>query len=191
MPVDRWQRAGIRKSKSGSVAREFRGAHSTAQGREQHNPSRGKGPCFSQRGSTQLGKFYCLMATNETEQVQQLQRTLYRTAKQSKAVKFYSLYDKVWRNDVLWEAWRQVKANQGAPGVDKETIEGIVARGEEEKMLSRLQQQLRDKSYRFQPVRRVDIPKPKGGTRPLGIATVQDRVVQTAMKLVLEPIWLC
>ena len=51
------------------------------------------------------------MATNETEQVQQLQRTLYRTAKQSKAVKFYSLYDKVWRNDVLWEAWRQVRAN--------------------------------------------------------------------------------
>lgn len=129
------------------------------------------------------------MATNETEQVQQLQRTLYRTAKQSKAVKFYSLYDKVWRNDVLWEAWRQVKANQGAPGVDKETIEGIVSRGEEQKMLSRLQQELRDKSYRFQPVRRVDIPKPKGGTRPLGIATVQDRVVQTAMKLVLEPIF--
>jgi group II intron reverse transcriptase/maturase len=104
-------------------------------------------------------------------------------------VKFYSLHDKVWRNDVLREAWRQVKANQGAPGVDRETIEGIVSRGEEEAMLSRLQQQLRTKSYRFQPVRRVDIPKPKGGTRPLGIATVQDRVVQTAMKLVLEPIF--
>ena len=129
------------------------------------------------------------MAINETEQVRQLQRTLYRTAKQSKAVKFYSLYDKVWRSDVLREAWRQVKANQGAPGVDWETIEGIVSRGEEEEMISRLQQQLRVQSYRFQPVRRVDIPKPKGGTRPLGIATVQDRVVQTAMKLVLEPIF--
>jgi group II intron reverse transcriptase/maturase len=123
------------------------------------------------------------------ERVRHLQRTLYRTAKQSKVVKFYSLYDKVWRTDVLWEAWRQVKANQGAPGVDRETIEGIVSRGEEEAMLSWLQQQLRAKSYRFQPVRRVDIPKPKGGTRPLGIATVQDRVVQTAMKLVLEPIF--
>src|SRR5258708_34504833 len=123
------------------------------------------------------------------EQVRQMQRTLYRTAKESKAVKFYSMYDKVWRNDVLREAWRQVKANRGATGVDCEHIEGIVSRGEEEGMLSRLQEQLRAKSYRFQPVRRVDIPKPKGGTRPLGIATVQDRVVQTAMKLVLEPIF--
>jgi len=129
------------------------------------------------------------MATNEAERVQQLQRTLYRTAKQSKAVKFYRLYDKVWRNDVLWEAWKQVKANRGAPGVDSETIEGIVSRGEEEQMLSQLQEQLRGKNYRFDPVRRVDIPKPKGGTRPLGIATVRDRVVQTAMKLVLEPIF--
>lgn len=136
-----------------------------------------------------MRKFYCLMARNETEQVRQLQRTLYRTAKQSKALKFYSLYDKVWRTDVLWEAWKQVKANRGAPGVDSETIEGIESRGEEEEMLSRLQQQLRTKSYRFQPVRRVDIPKPKGGTRPLGIATVRDRIVQTAMKLVLEPIF--
>jgi len=117
------------------------------------------------------------MARNGTEQVRQLQRTLYRTAKQSKAVKFYSLYDKVWRIDVLWEAWKQVKENQGAPGVDGETIEGIVSRGEEGLMLSRLQDQLRAKTYRFQPVRRVDIPKPKGGTRPLGIATVEDRVV--------------
>ena len=129
------------------------------------------------------------MATNEAERVQQLQRTLYRTAKQSKAVKFYSLYDKVWRNDVLWEAWSQVKANRGAPGVDSETIEGIVLCGEEEQMLSQLQEQLRGQNYRFDPVRRVDIPKPKGGTRPLGIATVRDRVVQTAMKLVLEPIF--
>ena len=111
------------------------------------------------------------------------------TAKQSKAVKFYSLYDKVWRIDVLWEAWQPVKENLGAPGVDGETIEGIVSREEEEEMISRLQEQLRAKTYRFQPVRRVDIPKPKGGTRPLGIATVQDRVVQTAMKLVLEPIF--
>lgn len=129
------------------------------------------------------------MARNETEQVRQLQRTLYRTAKQSKAVKFYSLYDKVYRTDVLQEAWRQVKANKGAPGVDGESIEGIVSRGEEGLMLGQLQKRLRAKTYRFQPVRRVDIPKPKGGTRPLGIATVEDRVVQTAMKLVLEPIF--
>ena len=136
-----------------------------------------------------MRKFYCHMARNETEQVRQLQRTLYRTAKQSKAVKFYSRYDKIWRTDVLWEAWKQVKANRGAPGVDSETIEGIESHGEEEEMLRQLQQLLRAKSYRFHPVRRVDIPKPKGGTRPLGIATVRDRIVQTAMKLVLEPIF--
>jgi RNA-directed DNA polymerase len=129
------------------------------------------------------------MARNEMQPVRHLQRTLYRTAKQSKAVKFYSLFDKVWRTDVLWEAWRQVKANRGAAGVDGETIEGIVSRGEEGQILSQLQKRLRAKDYRFQPVRRVDIPKPKGGTRPLGIATVRDRVVQTAMKLVLEPIF--
>jgi RNA-directed DNA polymerase len=129
------------------------------------------------------------MARNETLTVRQLQRTLYRKAKQAKAVKFYSLYDKVWREDVLWEAWRQVKANQGAPGIDGTTIEAIVATGQEGEMLQRVRERLRRKTYRFRPVRRVDIPKPKGGTRPLGIATVEDRVVQTAMKLVLEPIF--
>jgi RNA-directed DNA polymerase len=128
------------------------------------------------------------MARNETR-VRQLQRILYHKAKQEKDVKFHSLYDKVWRDDVLWEAWEQVRANKGAPGVDGESIEAIVSSGEEAAMISRLQAALREKSYRFQPVRRVDIPKPKGGTRPLGIATVEDRVVQTAMKLVLEPIF--
>lgn len=129
------------------------------------------------------------MARNKTTTVRQLQRTLYRKAKQDQEVKFYSLYDKVYREDVLWEAWRQVKANQGAPGVDGESIEAIVSSGREGEMISRLQDALRAKSYRFQPVRRVDIPKPKGGTRPLGIATIEDRVVQTAMKLILEPIF--
>src|SRR6516225_2193678 len=104
------------------------------------------------------------MARNETEQVRHLQRTLYRTAKQSKAVKFYSLYDKVWRNDVLWEAWKQVKANRGAPGVDSETIEGNESRREEEGKLNQLQRQLPAKSYRFQSVRRLDTPKATGGS---------------------------
>jgi RNA-directed DNA polymerase len=129
------------------------------------------------------------MATNTTETVRQLQRTLYSKAKQAKEAQFYSLYDKVWRTDVLWEAWQHVKANKGAPGVDGQAIEAIVASGQEREMISKLQQQLRTQTYRFHPVRRVDIPKPQGGTRPLGIATVEDRVVQTAMKLVLEPIF--
>lgn len=121
--------------------------------------------------------------------VRQLQRALYRKAKQAKAVKFYSLYDKLWREDVLWEAWQQVKSNKGAPGVDGKSIEAIVSSGQEREMVERLRQQLRAKTYQFQPVRRVDIDKPAGGTRPLGIATVEDRVVQTAMKLILEPIF--
>lgn len=129
------------------------------------------------------------MARNKSDKVRQLQRTLYRKAKQGKEVRFYSLYDKVWREDVLWEAWRQVKANKGAPGVDGESIEAIVSSGQEGEMIARVRKQLRSKTYRFQPVRRVDIPKPKGGTRPLGIATVEDRVVQSAMKLILEPIF--
>src|SRR3712207_4933913 len=101
------------------------------------------------------------MARNETYQVRQLQRALYLKAKQDKAVKFYSLYDKLWREDVLWEAWRQVKANDGAPGVDGASIEAIVLSGKEEEMISKLREQLRAKAYQFQPVRRVDIPKPK------------------------------
>ena len=121
--------------------------------------------------------------------VRQWQRTLYRKAKQDKEVTFYSLYDKLWREDVRWEAWRHVKANRGAPGVDGASIEVLVSSRREGEMIKRVREQLRAKNYRFQPVRRVDIPKPKGGTRPLGIATVEDRVVQTAMKLILEPIF--
>ena len=107
------------------------------------------------------------MARNGTEQVRQLQRALYRTAKQSKAVKFYSLYDKVWRIDVLWEAWKRVKENRGAPGVDGETIEGIVSRGEEGLMLSRLQRQLRAKTYRLTGAKSGH-PKTKGRHSPTG-----------------------
>jgi len=99
------------------------------------------------------------------------------------------VYDKVWRTDVLWEAWRQVKANHGAPGIDAQTVEEMVETGQEEAMIQKLQAALQAHRYQFAPVRVVEIPKPKGGTRPLGIATVEDRVVQTAMKLGLEPIF--
>jgi RNA-directed DNA polymerase len=131
----------------------------------------------------------CHMARNGANNVQKLQRALYRKSKQDKEVRFYSLYDKVWRTDILWEAWRQVKANKGAPGVDGKAIDEIVETRQEEAMIEKLQQALREKRYQFAPVRLVEIPKPKGGTRPLGIATVEDRVVQTAMKLVIEPVF--
>jgi group II intron reverse transcriptase/maturase len=131
----------------------------------------------------------CPTARNGVDNVRKLQRALYRKSKQDKAARFYSLYDKVWRTDILWEAWRQVKANKGAPGVDGKAIEEIIATRQEEAMIEKLHKALREKRYQFAPVRLVEIPKPKGGTRPLGIATVEDRVVQTAMKLVIEPVF--
>jgi group II intron reverse transcriptase/maturase len=151
--------------------------------------ARGKEPYFSQWRSKEFGMSDCLTARNGADKVRKLQRALYRKSKQDKDTRFYSLYDKVWRTDVLWEAWRHVKANKGAPGVDGKAIEEMVETGQEEAMIKKLQEALREKRYQFAPVRLVEIPKPKGGTRPLGIATVEDRVVQTAMKLVLEPIF--
>jgi retron-type reverse transcriptase len=105
-----------------------------------------------------------LTAKNGAEQVRKLQRALYRASKQDKERRFYSLYDKVWRTDILWEAWRRVKANKGAPGVDGKAIEEIVEAGQEAAMIQKLQEALRAKHYQFAPVRVVEIPKPNGGT---------------------------
>ena len=117
-----------------------------------------------------------------------LQRALSRTSKQDKETRVYSLYDKVWRAAILWEAWRQVKAHKGAPGLDGRTIDASVATGREQAMIEPLQVALRAQDYRFAPLRVVEMPKLNGGTRPLGIATGAARLVQTAMQLVLEPI---
>ena len=128
------------------------------------------------------------MATHRAESVRKLQRGLYRAAKSNGARKFYSLYDKVCRPDVLWQAWEEVKANRGAPGVDGLSIEAIVASGEMA-FVAELGRQLKERTYRPIPVRRVLIPKPKGGQRALGIPSLADRVVQTAARVVLEPIF--
>jgi RNA-directed DNA polymerase len=118
-----------------------------------------------------------------------LQRTLYLAAKRSPTRRFHALFDRVWREDVLRRAWVEVHANQGAPGVDGVTIGDIKAAGVGE-FLDGLAARLRDGTYRPGPVRRVWIPKPgKPEMRPLGIANVVDRVVQQALKIVLEPIW--
>jgi RNA-directed DNA polymerase len=116
----------------------------------------------------------CREASNREIKIRQFQRALYLKSKQEETFRFYSLYDKIWREDVLWEAWHQVKANKGAPGIDEITIEEIVASNGEMEMISRLQNQLKDQCYQFSPVRQVEIPKPKGGTRPLGIGTVKE-----------------
>jgi RNA-directed DNA polymerase len=124
------------------------------------------------------------------DKVRQLQITLYRKAQSKPEYRFYSLYGEVQRADVLATAWRRVKANAGAAGVDGVTIESIAAEGQTEATwLSRLREELHSKTYRPAPVRRVLIPKASGGFRKLGIPTVKDRVVQMAAYLVLMPIF--
>jgi len=120
--------------------------------------------------------------------VRRLQRTLYVKAKQEPEYRFYLLYDKVYREDVLAHAYRLSREARGAAGVDGVRFEDIDAAGVAP-WLGALGKELRERTYRPAPVRRVRIPKPGGGERPLGIPTIRDRVVQTAAKLVLEPIF--
>jgi len=122
------------------------------------------------------------------DKVRRLQRRLWAAAKRSRTRRFHALFDRVYRDDVLWEAWKRVRANRGAAGVDGESIEAIESKGAEQ-WLSEIAADLRAKKYRPQPVRRRNIPKPDGKQRPLGIPTVRDRVVQMATKIVIEPIF--
>ena len=116
------------------------------------------------------------------------QRKLYCKAKAEPAYRFYLLYDKICREDILQHAYELARANAGAPGVDGVTFAAIEKEGLKE-WLAGVRKELTEKTYRPAPVRRVMIPKPGGGERPLGIPTIRDRVVQTAAKLVLEPIF--
>jgi RNA-directed DNA polymerase len=120
--------------------------------------------------------------------IRELQRKLYRKAKEEPGYRFYLLYDKIHREDILRHAYGLAKANGGAPGVDRQSFLGIEVWGLED-WLEGIRKELHDKTYKPQPVRRVMIPKPGGGERPLGIPTIRDRVVQTALKLVVEPIF--
>ena len=120
--------------------------------------------------------------------VRELQRKLWVAAKRSPGRRFHALFDRICRSDVLWEAWVRVQRNKGAAGVDKQTVAAVREYGVE-RLLGELQRDLRAGSYRPAPVRRVEIPKPQGGKRPLGIPTVRDRICQQAARLVLEPIF--
>jgi RNA-directed DNA polymerase len=169
----------------------------------QHNAPGGKGPDFSHaRGA---GKHQGMAGTARSNvsgghspvvlhrlppvgKVRELQRKLWTAAKQSKGRRFHALYDRIHRGDVLWEAWERVRANRGAAGVDRMTLEAVEVYGVQ-RMLDELAADLRAGSYRPAPVRRVEIPKPDGRMRPLGIPIVRDRVAQQAAKIVLEPIF--
>jgi RNA-directed DNA polymerase len=128
------------------------------------------------------------MSLETPDKIRNLQRKLYCKAKADPAFRFYLLYDKICREDILRHAYALARANAGAPGVEGVTFVQIDAFGVDV-WLAGLRAELVSKTYRPAPVRRVTIPKPGGGERPLGIPTIRDRVVQTAAKIVLEPIF--
>ncbi len=128
------------------------------------------------------------MSLATPSKIRELQSKLYRKAKNEPGYRFYMLYDKIYREDMLSHAYELARANKGASGVDGQSFADIESRGLRE-WLTGIRQELRNRTYQPQPVRRVIIPKPGGGERPLGIPTIRDRVVQTAAKLVLEPIF--
>ena len=127
-------------------------------------------------------------ANSTVDKVRQLQRNLYRAAKENGKRKFHAMYDKVYRKDILEEAWRRVKTNGGSGGVDGTSLADVEAYGVE-RLLGEMAESLKTGTYRPKPVRRVYIPKADGKKRPLGIPTIKDRIAQMAAKLVLEPVF--
>ena len=159
------------------------------------NPAGGKGPDFGHagRGATREGMAGTARPKSPggrepIDKVRRLQNRLWAAAKQSAGRRFHALFDRIYRDDVLVEAWERVRANRGAAGVDAMTLAAVEDYGVH-RMLDELRSDLRAGTYRPAPVRRVEIPKPDGKMRPLGIPTVRDRVCQQAAKIVLEPIF--
>jgi RNA-directed DNA polymerase len=190
--------------KSAGVQRESDGVVVPVIGVQQNAPG-GKGPDFGRAGrvgkregmagfsrSNDPGTPQRVVAVDgapSAVKVRELQRRLWTVAKQQQGRRFHALFDRIHRGDVLWEAWERVRRNRGAAGVDRVTLAFVEETYGVQRLLAELQADLRTGSYRPAPARRVDIPKPAGGVRPLGIPTVRDRVAQAAAKIVLEPIF--
>jgi RNA-directed DNA polymerase len=121
------------------------------------------------------------------EKIREFQKKIFLKAKREPKFRFYQMYDKVWRRDILEHAWKLVSIKKGKPGIDNISIEQI--RKQETSFIDELQKELKEKRYKPQPVLRVYIPKPNGKKRPLGIPTVKDRIVQMAVKIVIEPVF--
>lgn len=155
--------------------------------RKPGNAGRGKGPQFWVLTERAKGKEIGV-GLQTPEKIRRLQRKLYVKAKEEPSFRFYQLYDKLHREDILKHAYQLVRSNKGACGVDGVSFAGIESQGLEQ-WVEGLRKELRDKTYKPSPVRRQVIAKPDGRQRPLGIPTIRDRVVQTAAKLVLEPIF--
>ena len=160
-----------------------------------NNAAGGKGPCGGHVDEAGKGEGMADSigpnqppAHSRVDKVRQLQRRLWAAAKRAPGRRFHALYDRIYRDDILWVAWERVKGNRGAAGVDAQTLADVEQYGVP-RFLGELQADLRAKKYRPRAVRRKYIEKEGGKQRPLGIPTVQDRVVQMAAKLVLEPIY--
>lgn len=167
------------------------GGHSTEEARE----SRVEGRTATSIARSKEGKAAGLRPRGKAQpqrmnKARKLQRTLYRAAKQEPKRRFTLLYDKIYREDILQEAWKRVRRNHGAAGIDKVTIETVEEQGVTA-FLDEIKRELETESYRVKAVRRVHIPKPgqPGKTRPLGIPVLKDRVIQMAVKIVIEPLF--
>lgn len=128
-------------------------------------------------------------ANNTKGKARELQRTLYLAAKENPNRRFHALYDKIYQRNIMLQAWKQVKANRGSAGIDGVTIQSLQLEGKEKRFITETCGQLKNKTYRPTPVKRVDIAKGDGKTRPLGIPILRDRLVQMATKIVLEGIF--
>jgi len=155
--------------------------------RKPGNAGGGKGPWFQANARSGDSREIGVSLVPPTK-VGKLQASLHAKAKKAPTYRFYALYDKVYRMDVLWHAYQCCRFNAGAPGVDGQTFEDIEAYGLM-KWLGELAEELQKKTYRPQAVRRVYLPKPDGKQRPLGIPTIKDRVLQTAALAILGPIF--